>query len=63
MHVPVDDGDAVDPMPGTEVAGGDGDVVEEAEAHGLVPLGVVSGRPVQAEGVGGGAGGDGIGGG
>ncbi len=42
VSVEIDDGDAGEFMLSDEVFGGDGDVVEEAEAHGMVAFGVVA---------------------
>ena len=42
VHVPVEDGDAL--AGGVQHRGGDGDVVDEAEAHGAVARGVMAGR-------------------
>ena len=51
MHVEIDDGRARDAVFALGVARGDGDVVEEAEAHRLADLGVVAGRAHRDEGV------------
>ena len=51
MDVPVDDQDPTEPAGADEVLGRDGDVVEQAESHGPVALGVMAGRPDQGEGV------------
>jgi hypothetical protein len=50
VDVPVEDQRALDPVGRARVRRGDGDVVEEAEAHCSVGLGVVAGRPQPAEG-------------
>ncbi len=52
VDVPVDDRDALGAMGALGVAGGDDGVVEQAEAHGLVGLGVMARRPDGAEGIG-----------
>ena len=49
VDVPVDDGDAAGAVGALGVAGGDDGVVEEAEAHGPVGLGVVTRRAHGAE--------------
>jgi hypothetical protein len=49
VHVPVDDRDAAKAELGLRPARGDCDVVEEAEAHRAVALGVVTGRPRDRE--------------
>ena len=51
VHVPVDDRHARDPALALRPAGGDRDVVDEAEAHRRVALGVVAGRAQEHEGV------------
>ena len=51
MHVPVDDGDAFGPMRCLRVAGRDRGMVEEAEAHGALALGMVPGRAHRDEGI------------
>ena len=51
VHIEVDDGDALEAAHVERMAGCDGDVVEEAEAHRLVAGRVVAGRPHRAEGV------------
>jgi hypothetical protein len=51
MGVPIQDGDAPGAMEGPGVAGRDRDVVEEAEAGGPRPAGVVSGRAHDRDGV------------
>jgi hypothetical protein len=43
VHVPVHDGEALDAVVVLRVARRHGDVVEEAEAHGPIPLGVMPG--------------------
>ena len=53
MHVEIDDGDALGAVLLLRVAGGDGDVVEQAEAHRPRGLGVMAGRARGDEGVGG----------
>ena len=53
VDVPIDDCDALGAVRRLRVAGRDGGVVEEAEAHRLRALGMVAGRPHGAEGVGG----------
>jgi hypothetical protein len=50
VDVPVEDEDALGAQLGDRQLGGDRDVVEEAEAHRPVRLGVVAGRPAGAEG-------------
>ncbi len=50
VHVEVDDGDALDAVDGERVRGADRDVVEQAEAHRAVALGVVTRRADRAEG-------------
>jgi hypothetical protein len=50
VDVEVDDGDALQAVLGHGVGGADGDVVEEAEAHGPVALGMVARRAHGAEG-------------
>ena len=56
VHVPVDDGDALGAMRLLRMAGGDGGVVEQAEAHGRRLLGMVAGRARRHEDVVGAAG-------
>src|SRR5690606_19367160 len=51
VHVPVDDGDALQSVDGAGVTGRDGDIVEDAETHAPVGGGVVSGRADCTEGV------------
>jgi hypothetical protein len=51
VDVEVDDGDPLQPVHVERVAGGDGDVVEQAEAHRLVRARMVAGRADRAEGV------------
>ena len=51
VDVEVDDGDAAGAMGALGVAGGDDGIAEEAEAHGLLGLGVVSRRAHGAEGI------------
>ena len=51
MHVVVDDRHAADAVLGLHVARGDGDVVEETEAH-RRPGGVMARRAHQGEGAG-----------
>ena len=50
VDVPVEDQDALGAAGVERVGGGDGDVVEQAEAHRPVALGVVARRPQGAEG-------------
>ncbi len=50
MDIEIDDGDAFDVVEFLCVTRGDGDVVEEAEAHGSHDFGMVSGRTSAAEG-------------
>ena len=52
VDVEIDDRDALGAVAGAGVEAGDGDVGEQAEAHGAVLLGVVAGRANLAEGVG-----------
>ena len=51
VDVPVDDRDPVDPLPPLRVAGGDRDVVEDAEPHRLLGAGVMAGRADEREAV------------
>ena len=51
VDVEIDDGDPCQAVRLQGMRGGDGDVVEEAEAHGLVAGGVVAGRAAGDEGV------------
>jgi len=44
MHVPVDDGDAFNAMGILRVSGGDGGLIEQAEAHGPMLFSVMPGR-------------------
>ena len=60
VHVPIDDEDAFDAVLLLRVAGRDGDVVEQAEAHAAAGIRMVSGGPHRAEGIAGGAGEHGI---
>ena len=50
VHIEVDDGDALEPVALARVPGGDGDVVQQAEAHRLGRAGVMAGRAHGAEG-------------
>ena len=45
VDVEIDDGDFLELVFLLEILGGDGDVGEEAEAHGMIGLGVMAGRP------------------
>ena len=49
MNIEIHDEDLLDVVMVFQVAGRDGDVVEEAEAHGLRPAGVVTGGAHGAE--------------
>jgi hypothetical protein len=49
VDVPVDDEDALDPVGGDRVRGGDGEVVEQTEPHRPPALGVMAGRAQGAE--------------
>jgi hypothetical protein len=49
MHVPINDGHAPDPVFPLEILGGDGDVVEDAEAHPAGGGGMMPGRAHGAE--------------
>jgi hypothetical protein len=49
MYVPVDDQDALHTMALSGIKRGDGDIAEEAEAHGAGPQCVVAGRAHRAE--------------
>jgi hypothetical protein len=51
VEIPVDDCDALVAVDGAQMAGGDGGVVEEAEAHGLRRGRVVSGRADEGEAI------------
>ena len=51
VDIEVDDGDAVQAVVLDEVVGCQGDVAEQAKAHGFAGLGVVSGRADGTEGV------------
>ncbi len=51
MDVKIDNRDALDPMGRAGVQRADRNIVEQAEAHGSPPLGVVTGRPHGAESV------------
>ena len=51
MHVPIDDQDARQAVGLAGVLGGQGDVVEQAEAHAARRRGVMARRPDQAQGV------------
>ena len=44
MHVEIENRDALEGMGGQRVGSADGDIVEQAESHGLVALGMVPGR-------------------
>ena len=52
MHVEIDHGDPLGPVPGPRMLGGDRDIVEKTEAHRTVGLGVVSGRTDAAKRIG-----------
>ena len=52
MDVEIDDGDPLQTVRFQRVRGGHGDVVEEAEPHGLITGGVVPGRTGGDEGIG-----------
>ncbi len=49
VHVEIQDRDASIAVRSQRMRGADSDVVEQAKAHGLVALGMVSGRPDRAE--------------
>ena len=49
MDIEIDDGHALDAVSGHRVRGADRDVVEEAEAHRAVALGMMTGRANRAE--------------
>ena len=51
VDVPIDDQHPLEAVAGAQVGGTDGDVVEEAEAHGAIALGVVAGRADEREAV------------
>ncbi len=51
MHVPIDDQQPLEAVACAQVARADGDVVEQAKAHGPIRLGVVAGRPNEREAV------------
>ena len=51
MHVEIDDRHPLKPVFLPRVNGADGDIVIEAEAHGAIGFGVMSGRPRGTEGV------------
>ena len=44
MHVEIDDGDSLDAVGRLGVTGGDGDIIDEAEAHGIARAGVMARR-------------------
>jgi len=50
VDIEIDDGDFLEAMFLLEIFGGDGDVGEKAEAHGMVGLGVMAGRTDGGEG-------------
>ena len=50
MDVKIDDGDFLEVVFLLEIFGGDGDVGEEAETHGMIGLGVMAGRTDGGEG-------------
>ena len=50
VDVKIDDGDAGEVVAADEMLGGDGDVVENAEPHGLIALGMVAGGADGAKG-------------
>ena len=52
VDVPVNDGDATEPIAVLEIFGPDGNVVEETKPHGVVPFGMMSRGADGAEGVG-----------
>jgi hypothetical protein len=51
MDVEIDDRRAADAVCALGVTGGDGDIVEEAEAHRLGDLGMMAGRAHRDEGI------------
>ena len=51
MHIEIDHGHALGAMLGAGMQRADGDIVEEAEAHGAGRLGMVTGGTHRAEGV------------
>ena len=51
MHVPIDRGDAPEPVRRARMQGGDRDIAEQAEAQSAVALGMVAGRADQRVGV------------
>ncbi len=53
VHVPIGDGDALDSVATLRVAGSNGDIVEQAEAHAARRTGVMAWRPHDAKCIGG----------
>src|SRR5690606_39273667 len=51
MHVEIHDGNSFNPMVLARIFSSNGDVVEQAKAHGRVRFGMMSGRPDSTKGV------------
>ena len=51
VNVPIHHQDALEAVPLTQMGSGDGDVVEQAETHGAIALGVVAGRANEGKAV------------
>ena len=51
VDIPIHDQHTAEPMAALEVSGGNRDIIEQAEPHRMVPLGVMARRTDRAEGI------------